>query len=182
MAVPENYRLRELISAEALADRVRAMAKEIDLCYAAEGAEEILLVGVLKGASVFCVDLLRALSTPVQLDFMQVSSYVGDKSSGELTIHKDLGRDIAGKHVLLVEDIVDTGLTLTLLMERLRERKPASLKLCAILDKKAARKYPLSVDFAGFEAPDSFLVGYGLDYDEYFRGLPYIGELILKKR
>ncbi len=174
---PPGCRVTELISAGELAQMVDDVAARIDAYYAAAGVKELLLVGVLKGAVVFHADLLRRLKTPVQIDFMQVSSYTGTTSRGELTIHKDLVADIAGKHVLLVEDILDTGLTLTLLLERLSLRSPASLKLCAAFDKRAARRYPLEADFAGLEVPDKFLVGYGLDYREYFRGLPYVGEL-----
>lgn len=180
MPMPEKYQLREVFSAEVIAKRVRELATEIDAAYARLGAEEILLVGILKGACVFYTDLLRALKTPALVDFMQVSSYVGQQSSGELTIHKDLVRDIAERHVLVVEDIVDTGLTLSLLLKNLQERQPASLKLCTALDKAAARRYPLEPDFVGFGAEERFWVGYGLDYNEYFRGLPYIGELILE--
>lgn len=174
---PKGCRVKELISAERLALMVADVAARVDAYYASIGAPEILLVGILKGAGVFHADLLRNLQTPVQVDFMQASSYTGTASSGELTIHKDLVADISGRHVLLVEDIIDTGLTLSLLLERLKQRNPASLKLCAAFDKREARRYPLEADFAGLTVPDKFLVGYGLDYREYFRGLPYVGEL-----
>jgi hypoxanthine phosphoribosyltransferase len=176
---PEECKVKEIISAEAMQKRVKEVAAEIDAYYAALGAKEILLVGVLKGAITFQADLLRELKTTTHIDFIQVSSYIGTSSSGELTIHKDLDRDISGVHVLLAEDIVDSGFTLSMLMERLAKRNPASLHLCAACDKVEARRYPVKVDFAGFEVPDKFLVGYGLDCEEYFRGLPYVGELIL---
>lgn len=178
MPLPEKYKLAELFSAEDIAGRVAALAAEIDADYAQAGAEDILLVCVLRGACVFYADLLRALQTPARLDFLQASSYIGQQSSGNLVISKDI-ENIEGQHVLLVEDIVDTGYTMQLLLQRLQARKPASLKLCALLDKKEARRYQVPVDYAGFAVPEKFLVGYGLDYDSYFRGLPYIAELSL---
>ena len=179
---PGDCRVRILLPAEELAARVQQLAAEIDAYYAGCGADEILLVGVLKGASIFHSDLMRALKTPVRIDFMQVSSYIGQQSSGELAIHKDILVDIAGRHVLLVEDIIDTGFTLSMLMPRLQQRQPADLKLCTVLDKREARRYDVQADFVGFVVPDKFLVGYGLDYNEYFRSLPYLGELILPDR
>ncbi len=176
---PAECRVVTMISQEELAVRVRALAAEIDAYYAGCGAKEILLVGILKGASPFHADLMRALQTVFKVDFMQVASYIGQKSSGELVIHKDILTDIAGRYVLLVEDIIDTGFTLSLLVQRLQERGPADLKLCVALDKREARKHDIQADFVGFTVPDKFLVGYGLDYNEYFRGLPYVGELIL---
>lgn len=174
-----DYRIESVISAEELKSMVARVAGLIDDYYRQIGAAEITLVGILKGASVFHADLLRELKTPATVDFMQVSSYVGTHSSGELAIHKDIGGDIAGRHILLVEDILDTGFTMSLLLPRLRQRDPASLKLCVALDKVGARQYPLQADFVGLQVPDKFLVGYGLDYREYFRGLPYVGELFL---
>lgn len=176
---PADCRIGPVIPTEQLTDRVQALAAEIDAYYAARGVREILLVGILKGAVVFHSDLMRALRTPFKVDFMQVSSYIGQHSSGELAIHKDILTDIAGRHVLLVEDILDTGFTLSMLLGRLQERQPADLRLCVALDKREARKHDIEADFVGFTVPDKFLVGYGLDYDEHFRGLPYVGELIL---
>ena len=178
MPLPEAYKLNEVFSAAEIAQRVQCLAAEIDACYAELSAPEITLVCVLRGACVFYADLLRALQTPARLDFLQAASYVGNQSSGNLHISKDIG-DIAGQHVLLVEDIVDTGFTMQLLLQRLQERQPASLKLCTLFDKAAARKYEVPVDFVGFTVPEKFLVGYGMDYNDSFRGLPYIGELIL---
>lgn len=178
MPLPENYELVELFSADDIAQRVHELAARIDADYIKLGAKDILLVCVLRGACVFYADLLRTLQTPARLDFMQVSSYVGQQSSGNLIISKDI-ENIEGQHVLLVEDIVDTGYTMQLLLKRLQDRKPASLKLCSLLDKAAARRYQVPVDYVGFAAPEKFLVGYGLDYNSYFRGLPYIAELIL---
>lgn len=174
-----GYRVEPLISEAELAAAVERLAAEIDAYYAGRGVQEILLVGILKGAGVFMADLMRRLQTPFTVDFIQASSYVGDRSSGELTIHKDLAADITGKNVLLVEDMIDTGMTLALLVPRILERNPADVKLCVALDKRGARRYDVEADFVGLDAPEKFLVGYGLDYNEYFRGLPYIGELIL---
>lgn len=174
-----DYHIEEMISEAEVKEMVSRVAAEIDEYYSKIGAKEIMLVCVLRGASPFHADLLRALKIPAKVDFMQVSSYVGTSSSGELTIHKDILEDIKGKHVVLVEDIVDSGFTLTLLLQRLAAREPASLKLCVALDKQVERKYPIEADFAGIKVPNKFLVGYGLDYEEYFRGLPYIGVLTL---
>lgn len=174
-----NYRIEEIISADELKQMVERVAAELEEYYRSVGAKEVLLVCILKGASPFHADLLRALKMPAMVDFMQVSSYIGTKSSGELVIRKDLNEDITGKHVVIVEDILDSGFTLTLLLEKLRQRDPASLKLCVALDKKVQRQYPIKPDFVGMQVEDKFVVGYGLDYEEYFRGLPYVGELFL---
>lgn len=174
-----DYKIEELISVTDLHKMVQKVAAELDEYYAGLGAKEVLLVCVLKGASPFHADLLRAMKTPTNVDFMHVSSYVGTSSSGELTFHKDIDQDIAGRHVLIVEDILDSGFTLTLLMEHLKGRKPASLNLCVALDKQVQRKYPIKPDFTGLQVPNAFLVGYGLDYEEFFRGLPYVGVLTL---
>ncbi len=179
MPLPEKYTLTELIPAENLAARVKELAAQIDACYTELGAKEIMLVCVLRGACVFYADLLRALQTPVRVDFLQASSYVGQASSGNLHISKDI-ENIENQHVLLVEDIVDTGFTMRLLLEHLQARRPASLKICTLLNKADARRYEVPVDFIGFEVPEKFLVGYGLDYNDSFRNLPYIGEIVLE--
>ncbi|MFO8076808.1 MAG: hypoxanthine phosphoribosyltransferase [Egibacteraceae bacterium] len=160
--------------AETIAARVVTLAAEIDRDYA---GKEILLVGVLKGAFVLMADLARELSTPTDVDFMAVSSYGSStQSSGVVRILKDLDRDISGRHVLLVEDILDSGLTLQYLVRNLGARKPASLAVITLLTKPD----PLRPDvplYEGFAVPDRFVVGYGLDYDQAYRGLPYIGVL-----
>jgi hypoxanthine phosphoribosyltransferase len=139
---------------------------------------DLLLIGVLKGAVVFLADLLREITIPVSLDFMAVSSYgAATKSSGIVRILKDLEESIEGRHVLVVEDIVDTGLTLHYMLENLSSRRPASLKVCALLDKPDRRQVELAVDYLGFHLPDQFVVGYGLDYAEKYRNLPCIGVL-----
>lgn len=137
-----------------------------------------LLICVLKGALVFMADLVRVMDIPLEIDFMAVSSYgVSTKSSGVVRILKDLETGIEGRHVLIVEDIVDTGLTLKYLLDNLRSRKPASLKICTLLDKPSRRRVELRPDFCGFEIPDKFVIGYGLDFTEIYRNLPFIGVL-----
>lgn len=137
--------------------------------------QDLLLVGILRGAYVFLSDLSRHIRTPHTIDFMAVSSYGGSSvSSGVVRIEADLRLNVQGKHVLIVEDIVDTGLTYSQLKKTLEARHPLSVKICALLDKPSHRKVPMAPDYAGLQAPDLFLVGYGLDYLEYFRGMPYI--------
>ncbi|MFZ3172879.1 MAG: hypoxanthine phosphoribosyltransferase [Carboxydocellales bacterium] len=168
---------RIMFSQEAIAAKVRELGTEISRDYK---GEEILVVGILKGAAIFMSDLVRSIAYPVAFDFMAVSSYgVSTESSGVVRIIKDLDRSIEGKHVLIVEDVVDTGLTLNYLVENLKSRNPASLKLCSLLDKPSRRKVKVKADYLGFEIPDEFVVGYGLDYAEHFRNLPYIA--VLKK-
>jgi hypoxanthine phosphoribosyltransferase len=166
---------RILISQEELDGRVAALAAEISRDY--EG-QELLLVGVLRGAVFFMADLARRLEVPCSLDFMAVSSYgSATDSSGVVRILKDLDTDIAGRHVLIVEDIIDSGLTLNYLMKSLRARHPASLEICALLTKPSRRRITLNCRYVGFEIPDEFVVGYGLDLAERFRTLAYIGTL-----
>jgi hypoxanthine phosphoribosyltransferase len=164
-----------LISEEQLAARIKELGDQITADY--EG-KEILAIGVLRGAVLFMADLTRAIKVPVAIDFMAVSSYGhGTSSSGVVRILKDLDEDIEGKHVLIVEDIIDSGLTLTYLLENLKSRKPASLKLCTLLNKPERRKAEVHIDYNGFTVPDYFVVGYGLDYAEKYRNLPFIGIL-----
>lgn len=137
--------------------------------------EPILLVAVLKGAFIFLADLVRSIPGEVSLDFIAVSSYAGTTSSGEVRLNKDLDRSIEGRHVIIVEDIVDTGLTLSYLHEILHARGPKSLKTACLLSKPSRRKVEVPVEYVGFTVEDRFVVGYGLDYDERFRQLPYIG-------
>ena len=145
---------------------------------AAGPESDLLLVGVLKGAVMFMTDLARALPLPVQLEFMAVSSYGSStSSSGVVRILKDLDRDIAGRHVLIVEDIIDSGLTLSWLLKNLESRNPASLAVCTLLRKPDAVKVDVEVRYVGFDIPNEFVVGYGLDYAERYRDLPFIGTL-----
>ncbi|MBI4340120.1 MAG: hypoxanthine phosphoribosyltransferase [Chloroflexi bacterium] len=139
--------------------------------------QEVLLVGVLRGVFCFMADLMRQITLPMSIDFMSVSYYTGAGDEGGARVTKGLDLDLAGRHVILVEDIVDTGMTLNYLLRYLQEQNPASVKVCALLDKRVRRLVEVQVDYAGFEVPDEFLVGYGLDYLERYRNLPFIGIL-----
>ncbi len=164
-----------LIPAELLQERVSELAAEIDADYA---GRDLLLVGVLKGAVMIMADLARAMRLPVEMDWMAVSSYgSGTRSSGVVRILKDLDTDISGRHVLIVEDIVDSGLTLSWLVGNLRSRQPASLRLCVLLRKPGAARMDVNVTYTGFDIADEFVIGYGLDYAERYRNLPFIGTL-----
>jgi hypoxanthine phosphoribosyltransferase len=164
-----------LIPAERLQERVAELAAQIDADYA---GKDLLLVGVLKGAVMVMADLARAMRLPVQMDWMAVSSYGSStRSSGVVRILKDLDADISGKHVLLVEDIVDSGLTLSWLVGNLRSRRPASLEVCVLLRKPGAAHQGAEVAYTGFDIEDEFVIGYGLDYAERYRNLPFIGTL-----
>lgn len=164
-----------LFSEEQLQARVEELGRAITRDFA---GKEPLFVGVLKGSFMFMADLMRYVDLDCAVDFMAVSSY-GNKSqtTGAVKINKDLNADIEGRHVIMVEDILDSGLTLSYLTQYLSARKPASISLVTLLDKPARRKAPVQADYAGFEIPDAFVVGYGLDYAEKYRNLPYIGIL-----
>jgi hypoxanthine phosphoribosyltransferase len=161
------------------ADRLRARVGELgDRVEADYRGKDLLMIGVLKGALMFMVDLARQVDLPLELDFMAVSSYgTGTESSGVVRIIKDLDINIEGRHVLIVEDIVDTGLTLSYMREILLTRSPASLRICCLLDKREARQTDVPLDYVGFEIPSRFVVGYGLDYAEIYRNLPFVGVL-----
>jgi hypoxanthine phosphoribosyltransferase len=167
--------------AEVLIDEATLQAKVAELgalISADYEGRQVTLVSVLKGALPFMADLMRAISIPVRIDLMEVSSYgSGTESSGRVRILKDLSSSIEGKHVLIVEDIIDTGLTLNYLTQYLGGKQPASLGICTLLDKPARRLVEIDLDYRGFEIPDRFVIGYGLDYDEVYRNLPYIGVL-----
>lgn len=164
-----------LISAEEIKAKIAELAATIDADYA---GRELLLVGVLKGACMVMADLARAITLPVQLDFMAVSSYgSGTRSSGVVRILKDLDRDITGKDVVVVEDIIDSGLTLSWLLRNLRSRGPASVEVLAVLRKPDAAKVDVPVRYMGFDIPNEFVVGYGLDFSEKYRNLPFIATL-----
>jgi len=165
-----------LISEEQIKTRIQEMAAELNKEYA---GKDPVIVGVLKGVVVFYADMVRALDFHCQMDFMCISSYSGTSTTGQIKFIKDLNVDIRGRHVLLLEDIVDSGLTLSKVVALLKERGPASVKVCTLLDKPAGRKVEFQPDFVGFTIPDAFVVGYGLDYNEYYRNLPYIG--VVKK-
>ncbi|HET7530555.1 MAG TPA: hypoxanthine phosphoribosyltransferase [Mycobacteriales bacterium] len=164
-----------LVSQAQIADKIAELAARIDADYA---GREVMLVGVLKGAVMVMADLARAITTPVSMEFMAVSSYgSGTSTSGVVRILKDLDRDIAGKDVLVVEDIIDSGLTLSWLLRNLRSRQPASLEVLALLRKPEAAQVQVPVKYMGFDIPSVFVVGYGLDYAERYRELPYVGTL-----
>lgn len=164
-----------LFTTEALQAKVEELGAALTDTYA---DRRPLLVGILNGCFPFMADLCRAVKTHLEVDFMSVSSYgSGTKSSGVVRLIKDLNEPIVGRHVVLVEDIIDTGLTLGYLIENLKTRQPASIEICTLLDKKEARKKDVEVKFVGFDCPDRFVVGYGLDYAGLFRNLPYIGVL-----
>ena len=162
-----------LLDEQTLANTVQHLGAQITRDYQ---GQELLVIGILKGANVFMADLIRKIDLPIQIDFMAVSSYGHSiQSSGVVKINKDLDTDIENRHILIVEDIIDTGLTLKYLSENLQTRHPKSLKICTLLDKPERRKTQLVIDYVGFEIPDVFIVGYGIDHAEQHRNLPYIG-------
>lgn len=164
-----------LVTEEEIRQKVGELGRAISEDYR---GKQLLVVGILKGSIVFMSDLIRAIDLPLEIDFMEVSSYGhSTKSSGAVRILKDLDVDIEGRDMLVVEDIIDTGLTLNYLMEILRARKPASLKVCTFLNKPSRRKVKMEADFNGYDIPDEFAVGYGLDYAEKYRNLPYVAVL-----
>jgi hypoxanthine phosphoribosyltransferase len=165
-----------ILTEEQIRGRVRELGAEVSRDYAEGGS--VLLVGVLRGAVLFVADLMRELSIPCEIDFMAVSSYGSStKSSGVVRIMKDLDENIEGRHVLVVEDILDTGLTLKYLLKNLASRKPASLEVVTLLSKAGKQRVPIDCKYTGFDIPDEFVVGYGLDYAERYRNLRYVGVL-----
>jgi len=166
---------RVLFSKEEIEDRVRFLGKEISRDY--EG-KDLLLINILKGGVVFLANLMVSIDIHTSIDFMAISSYgPSTETTGAVKLIKDLEESIEGKDVLVVEDIIDTGLTLNYLMKNLKARQPASLKVCTLLDKAVRRLIDIPISYKGFDVPDVFVVGYGLDYDQKYRNLPYIGVL-----
>ncbi|MDR3344419.1 MAG: hypoxanthine phosphoribosyltransferase [Oscillospiraceae bacterium] len=164
-----------LITAEEIAQATAQLGARISRDY---DGKDLLLLSVLKGSVVFLADIMRQITIPYAIDFMAVSSYGNSRtSSGAVKINLDLKQDIGGRHVLIIEDIVDSGLTLSYLMGLLKGRAPASLEVCALLNKRSRNEIQLEPKYQGFDLPDAFVVGYGLDYAEQYRGLPYIGDL-----
>jgi hypoxanthine phosphoribosyltransferase len=164
-----------LIDEDALQRRIAELGDEISADYA---GRDLLLIGVLKGAVFFMADLMRRLTVPCEIDFMAISSYGGQTdSSGVVRILKDLDMNIERRDVLVVEDIIDSGLTLSYLMRNLRSREPATLEICALMTKPSRREIDVPVRYVGFEIPNRFVIGYGLDFDERYRNLPYVGVL-----
>jgi len=160
-------------------EQIEARVGELGAQLAADyGDRDPVLVSVLKGSIIFLADLVRAMDIPLAIDLMEVSSYgAATESSGQVRILKDLSGSIEGRHVIVVEDIIDTGLTLNYLLRYLEDRGPASIRVCCLLDKPARRLASIEIDYRGFTIPDRFVIGYGLDYDERYRNLPYIGVL-----
>ena len=174
-----NFTVKELISQEKVESRIKEMAAQISKDY--EG-KTVHLVCILKGSVFFTCELAKYITVPVTIDFMQCSSYGADtKSSGIVKLAKDLDEPILGKDILLIEDIIDSGRTLSHLVKLLSQREPASLQLCTLLDKPDRRVVEVDVKYVGFEIPDKFVVGYGLDYDQKMRNLPYIGEVVFEQ-
>ncbi|MBZ0155744.1 MAG: hypoxanthine phosphoribosyltransferase [Alphaproteobacteria bacterium] len=162
---------KPFLSAEQIRDRIAELAGQISHDYL---GKEVLAVGILKGSFMFFADLIRALRIPVSVDFVVASSYVKTSSSGEVKIYYDIREEIAGRDVLLIDDIIDTGISINFIRERILSKGPSSLKLCMFLDKRERRLVEVPVEYVGFEIPNQFLVGYGLDYDNKYRNLPYL--------
>ena len=170
----KRYEIDELISAKAIAARVEALAREISTHYS--GTDKLVVVGLLRGSFVFIADLVRELDLPVEVDFLEVSSYGNStESSREVRVLKDLRGEIEGRDVLLVEDIIDTGYTLKHVLDILATRHPRRIEVCALLDKPSRREVEVKARWIGFEIPDEFVVGYGIDYAQRNRNLPHIG-------
>ncbi len=174
--VTAPHRIRRLLSEQQLAERVEELARQISADYA---GKHPLLVGVLKGAWVFLADLVRRLTIPVHCDFVKLSSYgAGTTSTGEVRLHLDLRLPVEDQDVLIVEDIIDTGTCVLWLLDHLQQKKPASIRVCALLDKPARRINSIPIDYVGFTIDDHFVVGYGIDWNERYRELPYVGYVL----
>lgn len=165
-------RINTLIGEEEIKARVKELATKIESDF---NGEEVILVAILKGSVFFATELAKAMTTPVVMDFIKVSSYNGTESTGKISFKLDLSENVENKNVIIVEDIVDTGRTLNYLKEHINSKHPKSLKICTLLDKKERRVLELNPDYVGFDIPDKFVIGYGLDYDEKYRNLPFIG-------
>lgn len=172
----ENNILKVLLTEEQIKTRIAELGRELSRDYA---GKDPIFVGVLKGVVVFYADMVRAVTVPCQFDFMWISSYQGTHSTGSMIVRKDVSADIRGRHVVILEDIYDTGNSLSFTYEHLLSKEPASLKICTLLDKPERRKPGVTLvpDYTGFVIPNEFVVGYGLDFNEYYRNLPYIGIL-----
>lgn len=168
--------LKVLISEEQIQARIRELGEELTRDYA---GKDPVIVGVMKGVVVFYADMIRKIRIPCELDFMWISSYAGTESTGNIVVRRDLTRDIQGRHVLILEDIFDTGNSLEFTVKHLKSKNPASLRICTLLDKPGGRRpgVTLQADYVGFTIPNEFVVGYGLDYNEHYRNLPYVGVL-----
>lgn len=172
----ENDIQQILLTQEQIQNRIRELGEQLSRDYA---GKDPVIVGVLKGVVVFYADMIRQIKVPCQLDFMWISSYAGTTSTGKMLVRQDVSADLKGRHVLILEDIFDTGNSLNYTVEHLLRKEPASLKVCTLLDKPSRRKegITLQADYVGFTIPNAFVVGYGLDYNEHYRNLPYVGIL-----
>jgi len=176
-----DYRIDELLSGNVIRTRVKELGRKIERDYRDKG--DIILVGLLRGSVVFLADLAREIDLEAKIDFMVVSSYGNSmESSREVRINKDLEEDIKNKNVIIVEDIIDTGYTLEKVKEYLELKSPATLEICTLLDKPDRREVPVTVKYVGFEIPDVFVIGYGIDYAQKHRNLPYIGKVVMNKQ
>ena len=171
------YTIKTLLTREEVEKRIKELAKEIEKDYC---GKDLLVIGLLKGSIMFMSDLIKEMDLPVMIDFMSVSSYSGTTSTGVINVLKDTDISVKDKDVLIVEDIIDTGLTLSHVKKLLEDRGAKSLKICTLLDKPSRRTVEMKGDYVGFEIPDEFVVGYGLDYDQHHRNLPYVG-IVVKK-
>lgn len=172
-----DYTIKTLLIREEVEKRIKELAKEIEKDYC---GKDLLVIGLLKGSIMFMSDLIKEMDLPVMIDFMSVSSYSGTTSTGVINVLKDTDISVKDKDVLIVEDIIDTGLTLSHVKKLLEDRGAKSLKICTLLDKPSRRTIEMKGDYVGFEIPDEFVVGYGLDYDQHHRNLPYVG-IVVKK-
>ena len=165
-----------LLTEEQIRQRIKELGEDLSAEYA---GKDPVVIGVLKGVVVFYADMIRELTVPCEMDFMWVSSYAGTSSTGNMVVKRDVSADIKGRHVLILEDIFDTGTSLDFVYNHLLSKEPASLKICTLLDKPSRRRpgITLKADYVGFEVPNAFVVGYGLDYNEHYRNLPYVGVL-----
>jgi hypoxanthine phosphoribosyltransferase len=162
---------KPLLTVDQIQQRIKELAGQIDSDYR---GRELLAVGILKGAFMFFSDMVKHIHIPMAIDFLITSSYIKTGTTGDIQVHAHMREDVKDRHVLLIEDIIDTGLTMKFIRQLLMEKNPASLKVCTLLDKKNRRKVDVHIDYVGFEIPDEYVVGYGLDYDNKFRNLPYI--------
>lgn len=172
-----DYTIKTLLTREEVEKRIKELAKEIEKDYC---GKDLLVIGLLKGSIMFMSGLIKEMDLPVMIDFMSVSSYSGTTSTGVINVLKDTDISVKDKDVLIVEDIIDTGLTLSHVKKLLEDRGAKSLKICTLLDKPSRRTIEMKGDYVGFEIPDEFVVGYGLDYDQHHRNLPYVG-IVVKK-
>lgn len=174
-----KHHVEEMISEKEIYDRISELAYEISNDYK---DEELILVALLRGSAIFLADISRKITSKCRVDFMCVSSYGNSmETSSNVLIKKDLDEDIEGKNVLIIEDIIDTGLTLSKIKQFLSDRNPKTLKICTLLDKPDRRKVDVKIDYIGFKIPDEFVVGYGIDYAQQYRTLPYIGKVVIEK-